>query len=189
MPLWDKTSSLPKYLKRTDKRKTIATDRGFVIRTNYTDSANNARVKEEILVSLEGVANSTNFGSPSISDTWFASPTAANNTVVTFFVSFDEPIAYANSTQGTLQIAIANTALGANNLVAVSNTTFTGANNTIKFTFTPTVPGTYALAGQTIANATATVITSLKSLNSGNEAISLVMSNTAAALAGTVVVS
>lgn len=190
MPIWNKSGTLPKSLNRFDKRKVIATERGFVYRTNYTDVHGNSRSKDEILVNLEGAANSTNFGAPSISDAWFANTTYANNTVVTFTLSFDEPIAYANSTIGALKVTMANTVAGVAGLTATSNTTIFGANNQIRFTFTPTAAGTYAITGaQTMTNATATAISSLKSVNSGNEAITLTISAPEAALAGTVVIT
>lgn len=190
MPIWTKLGQLPKNLNRADKRKVIATDRGFVSRINYTDVHSKNRVKEEILVAIDGAANSTNFGAPSISDIWFANNSIANNTVATLFVSFDEPIAYANATVGTLKLAIANTSGGVSGLSAVSNTTIIGANNTLRFTFTPTAAGTYAVTGsQTMSNATATAITSLKSTNSGNEAITLTISANEAALASSLVVT
>ena len=189
MPIWNKSGQLPQSLSREQKRSVIATDRGFVNRITYTDTHGNARIKDEVLVNLEGVANSSNFGAPSITDMWWANNTVANNAVATLYVSYDEPIAYANSTIGALKIVVANTSGGVSTLVAVSNTTIQGANNTLKFTFNATPAGTYEIQGQTMANAGATAITSLKSVNSGNEAITLTFANSVSAVAGSLTVT
>jgi hypothetical protein len=186
MPLWDKTSKIPTWVKKpSQKRRLIATDKGFVLRRTYTDSQSNYRQKDEILVALTGVANSTNFGNPSITDVWFDATKSAPNTTfnvysgtpVQVYVSYDEPLGYANSTQGTLKLAISNTTLGAA-YTAVSNVTFFGGNNQIQFNFTPTANGTYTVLGQTMSNSGATSIASLGSLNSGNEAPTFVIANT-----------
>lgn len=188
MPLWNKTNKIPVTMNRKKKRRIIATDLGFVHRVvKYNSTANTYSIKDELLVPLRGVANT--FGAPGISDVWFANASITANTVATFYMSLDEPIAYANSTVGTLKLGISNTSGGAAGLFAVSNTAITGANNTLTFTFTPTVAGTYAITGNTtMTNATSTAITSLKSTNIDLEAITLTVSVAEAALAGSLTV-
>lgn len=183
MPLWDKTTSLPKNLDRESKRNVVATDVGFVRRQVYTDADGNARTKEEILVSLDGVANSSNFGAPSISDVWHSKSTAVINTPIDTFVSFDEPVSIA----AAAKIAVANT-VGGSAKVGVAAATPVLAGNTLKFTWTPTVAGTYKVQAQSIANNTAVAI-NLRSTNSGTETATLVISGPNSNTAGIVIVT
>ncbi len=178
MPLWDKTSNKPKNLTRAEKRNVIATDVGFVRR-----QVKGSRVIDEILVSIRGLANSTNFGAPTIDDMYHSSDSVVVNAPVTTFIVFDEPItANANS-----QIAVANTVAGGA-VVGVANTTLFHAQNAIAFTWTPTVAGTYKVQAQTVANNTATAL-NFTSRNSGNEAASLVISGPVSNTAGLVIVT
>ncbi len=189
MSTWDKTSKLPSSLTRADKRSVIATDRGFVRRQKYTDVHSNVRIKDELLVPINGLANSTNFGSPSVSDIWFTSGTATANTEVTINLTFDEPVSH-NGLAGDIRMAVANTAGGAAGLVAThtaNSSSVTGASNFIEFTFTPTVAGSYTISAQTLANVTSTAI-NLRSLNTGTEAVALTVNTAIAATVGTLVV-
>lgn len=188
MALWSKTGALPKWLSRVAKRKIIATEQGFVRRVNYTDIHGRSRSKDEIIAVVPGVANSTNMGSPSIQDLWYSANPVVHGNPVTISVTFDEPIGYLG-TAGKLKIAVANTAGGASGLSAVSSTTIYGANNEIRFSFTPSTAGTYKVQAQTASNGSATTVGNLKSLNSGNEAVSLVISGTVSNTAGSLTVT
>lgn len=190
MSSWDKTSKLPSHLPRAEKRSVIATDRGFVRRQKYTDVHSNVRIKDELLVPIDGLANSSNFGAPNISDVWFSSDTATANTEVTVNVTFDEPVNHSGLS-GSIKMAIANTAAGASGLVAIhtSNaTSITGSSNQLSFSFVPTVVGSYSVSAQTLANVSATAI-NLRSLNTGTEAATLTVNTAIAATVGTLTVT
>jgi hypothetical protein len=178
MPLWDKTSSKPKNLTRAEKRDVIATDVGFVRR-----QVKGTRVIDEVLVSLDGVANSTNFGEPTIDDMYHSTDTVVANTTVTTYVVFDEPI----TPNAAAKIDIANTVAG-EAVVGVANTTLYHAQNAIAFTWTPTVAGTYKVQAQTVANNTSTAL-NFTSKNAGNEVASLVISGPVSNTAGLVIVT
>ncbi len=197
MPLWNKTSKLPVYVKLlSEKRRTVMTDKGIFLNRTYTDAQGNARNKKEELVPLTTPANSTNFGTPAINSVWFL--TTANTSNGTFNVysgtntnikiSFNQPVGYANSTQGTFQLAVANTVNGAA-INAVSNTGITGANNHLNFFVTPVTAGTYTVQAQTITNATATAISSFVTTNASNVAPSYVIANSALTDIGTMTVT
>lgn len=183
MALWDKISNLPKYLNRKQKRNVVATDVGFVRKIVYKDAGNVDRTKEELLVPLKGVANSSNFGAPSVSDVWHSRDTAVINTPITTFVSYDEPLLIS----GGVKINVANTA-GGSAKVGVATTTLVNAQNTLAFTWTPTVAGTYKVQAQTMANSSATAI-NLRSGNAGNESATLVIAGPASNTAGLVIVT
>lgn len=178
MPLWDKTSSKPKNLTRAEKRNVIATDVGFVRR-----QVKGTRVMDEILVAIDGLANTTNFGAPTIDDMYHSIDTVVANTPITTYIVFDEPI----NVNANAQIQVANTVGGAE-VVAVANTTLYHAQNSIGFTWTPTVAGTYKVQAQTVANNTSTAL-NFTSRNSGNEAASLVISGPVSNTAGLVIVT
>lgn len=180
MSLWDKTSKLPQYLSRADKRNVIATNQGFVRRVK-----SGTRSKDELLVAIHGLANSTNFGTPKVTDVWHMASTVSTNTTVNTYISFSEPLAWS---AGRIKVTVANTA-GGNNIIARSvDTTVRGSNNTLMIRWKPAVAGTYKIQAQTVANATATAIT-LKSTNTGAENASLVVSGTVSNTSGTVIVS
>lgn len=187
MSLWNKTGTKPQNLTRVEKRNVIATDRGWIRRLRYTDTHGNVRTKDEILVSLEGLANSSNMGTPSISDMVHSSSAIANGESITTTIYFDEPVANGNI-EGSFQLTVANTAAGSSGGIAVANTVITGANNILSFIWTPDGAGTYKIEAQTITNATATAV-SLKSTNAGGENASLIVSGTVSNTAGSVVVS
>ncbi len=183
MALWDKTSTLPKSLNREQKRNVVATEQGFVRKHAYTDADGSKRNREEVLVALQGVANSSNFGLPSVTDVWHSVDTAVINTPITTYVSYDEPLFVS----GAAKVNVANT-VGGSAKVAVAPATMINANNTLSFVWTPTVAGTYKVQAQTIANNSATAI-NLRSTNTGNEAATLVISGTASNTAGLVIVT
>lgn len=186
MSLWNKTGKLPQNLTRAEKRNVVATDAGWVRRQKYTDVHDNVRVKSEVLVTLSGLANTTNMGSPSVSDVWIASASLVANTELELKVSFDEPVLQGENA-GNLIIAVANTAGGAAvNAFCLANTDVTGAENTLTFTFTPTVAGTYKIQAQTMTSNTSA---NLVSMNIGGEAASLVIGGAVSNTSGTFVVS
>lgn len=185
MPLWDKAGKKPEYLSRIEKRNVVGTDIGFVRRITYTDVHGNSRQKDEVLVPIYDLAGPTNMGFPDITDVWHEPSTAVANTEISTFVSFDEPVR-ANT---DLQISIANTAGGAT-ATATANTTVYYANNTLKFTWTPTVAGTYKVQAQTIVASSNSASGQLViSLNSGHESANLVITGTVSNTSGTIIIS
>lgn len=188
MPLWSKTGTKPQGYDRTQKRSIVATDLGWEKQIAYKDNENATRLKREVIADVTGLANSTNMGTPSIADIWFSASTAVANTAVDVFVSFDEPVAH-NSGGGALKLNVANTVGGSAQVaVCATNTIITNAQNTLQFSFTPTVAGTYKIQAQTIANNTATAI-NLRSKNTGTEAASLVISGPVSNTGGLLVVT
>ena len=183
MALWDKISSLPKYLNRKQKRNVVATDQGFVRKITYTDSDGSLRRRNEVLVPLKGVANSSNFGAPTITDVWHTTDRAVINTPLKVFVSYSEPL----TVSGGVKLNVANTA-GGSAKVAVAPATLVNSENTLAFTWTPTVAGTYKVQAQTMANSSATAI-NLRSSNAGTEVAPLVISGPASNTAGLVIVT
>lgn len=188
MTLWNKTGKLPQDLNRAEKRNVVATAEGYVRRQVKTDVNNNVRIIDQVLVAIGGLANSSNMGSPSITDVWHVPATiaAGNAASVVTYVSFDEPVKF-DGASGTIAMTIANTAGGAT-VTAVSNTSVAGSNNTIAFTWIAETAGTYKVQAQTLANSSSTAV-ALKSLNAGNEAASLVVSGTVSNTSGDFIAS
>lgn len=183
MALWDKTGSLPKNLNREQKRNVVATDVGFVRKISYTAADGSARKQNEMLVPVRGVANSTNFGAPTIVDVWHSVDTAVINTPIQTFVSYDEPLTIG----GGVKLNVANTA-GGSAKVATSPATLINAENTLAFTWTPTVAGLYKVQAQTMANSSATAINLLSS-NAGTEVAPLIITGPVSNTAGMVIVT
>ena len=171
MPLWDKTSKAPPQLNQANNRHVIATDKGWLRRTNYTDAAGNPRTKEELLVAIQSLANSTNMGLPAIREVYhtFEEEGSVYKDVKTFVV-FDEPITIRSNTFSTL--AIGNTASG-NSIVGHSNGTVVGANNIIAFHWHPKEFGTYKIDTQIVSNSSP-----IHSLNEGGETANLTIHST-----------
>ena len=196
MSLWDKTSKVPSNLTRAEKRNVIVTDVGFVRRDKYVDVHGNLRRKDVLLVPIGGLANSTNFGMPTVTDMYFG--TNPNTTVTTGVVNqpvsvtvvYDEHV-FHSGVAGSLKMTVANTVGGASTYTAVHTanaTSVNGADNQLTFTFTPSVAGTYKIQAQTIANSTATAA-NLVSRSTGNEVASLVVSPTVSNTCGLIVVA
>lgn len=171
MSIWNKTSNKPQNLSRQDKRNVIATDIGWVRRITYTDVHGNSRRKDEILVAIDGLANTSNMGIPEIDDVW-SQNNAVINTPVNTWISFNEPI----TTTTKVKVNIANTAGGGAGLVASSaNTTAVYGGNKLLVRWTPTVAGSYKVSAQTVANGSTGAI-NVRSANAGTEAANLVIS-------------
>ena len=180
MSIWNKTTNLPQNLSRPDKRNVIVTNEGFIRRIK-----SGTRSKDELLVPINGLANSTNFGTPKPTDMWHSASSVVVNTYVNTYISYSEPL---NWVAGKVKMTVANTA-GGNNMVARSANTFVhGSNNTVMFRWRPTVAGTYKVQAQTVANSTATAV-NLKSTNSGGEAASLVITGLTSNTTGTISVT
>ena len=178
MPLWDKSGTKPKYLPTEESRRCIATNDGWVLRRNFTDVHSNARTKDEILVSIGNLGDSSDMGQPSVSTMWLANTSGGtdikNGLVNYLYVGFDEPVAFANGS-AVFTIAVANTVSG-NAVNAASNNNIasvTQANNTLVFAFTPGAVGTYKVQAQNIGNTTAATP---YSLNTGGEIANLTIS-------------
>ena len=172
MSLWNKSSKFPQNLNRQQKRNVVVTDKGFVRRITYKDAQNVNRVKDELLVTISGLANSSNFGSPNVVDVWFTRSTGTVNTAIETWISFDEPI----TSTTTAKITIANTAGGASTYVATTPNTAVYDTNKLRFTWTPLVAGTYKVGAQTIANATSSAL-NIRSRNTGTETATLTISS------------
>ena len=183
MPLWDKTSNRPKNLSRIDKRSVVATDKGWVKRITYTDVHANERSKDEILVPLPGLANSTNMGAADIDDMWFSTNNVVINNAVNVNLVFNEPIRVT----GAWSLSVANTAGGsAKTATSAGASTVVLANNNLVFTFTPTAAGTYKIQAQTIAN---TSTGDIVSRNTGTETASKVITGAVSNTAGIITVT
>lgn len=177
MPLWNRTT-LPKNLTREEKRNIVATDIGYVRKLKRGNTT-----KEELIVPINGVANSSNWGAPIITDMWHSNTQVPVNTQVSTFVSYSEPLTVA----GSSRVTVANTA-GGSVRTAVATNNVIGAENTLQFNWTPTIPGTYKIQAQTIANNTGTAI-NLRSQNTGTETGSLVINGVISNTAGIVIVT
>lgn len=102
MPIWNKTGTKPQDLKdRAEKRNVIATDIGWVRRINFTDVHSNARTKEELLVAISGLANSTNMGFPDVDDVFFQNGPFTGEDVLVG-VAFNEPVAFIDAGDHTI---------------------------------------------------------------------------------------
>ena len=184
MPLWDDTSTPPKSLKGKQKRNVVKTPIGW-IRAGERDGT----VGEKLII----VANTTSFATSSITDMWFANSdntqelAAALNQPLNIFVSFDQPI---QSLGAGVKLAVANTSGGSVGVAkSAIGTTAVVEGNKLKFTFTPSVAGTYKVQAQTMANGSTGSLSLRTTTGNGNTAISLVVSGTQSNTTGTIVVS
>lgn len=181
MALWDKISTRPQYLNTSNNRTVIGTEKGWVRRIKYTDSGGNVRVKDEVLVAIGELADSTNLGFPNIRDVFHSATAVANNVTVTSYLVFDEPISIQDS--GVVTVAVANTVSG-NAINAASNSTVEGADNWIAVKWTPTIPGTYKIEAQLASNTQPVV-----SLNAEGETANLYILPESSNSGGTVTVT
>lgn len=175
MTRWSLTGSKPDWLSTEDQRYIVATNEGWVFEKRYTNTMGNTKVHRELLVSIDGLSNSSNMGAPTITDVFLANSAGGNvirkNDVSYAVVLFDEPI--AGSPVGWT-LTVANTASG-NNITAHANTgtTYTYANNSLVFMFSTANTGTYKIQGQSLANSNDLV----KSINPGLESVSRLISD------------
>lgn len=177
MALWGKdASSYPKWLNVAKfKRNVVRTPVGWVRLPKKYGSPN------ELLVS---VANTASLGTSVVTDVYHTPSTVVANNTVTTIISYNQPI---QNLGGSLKLSVkkdANTSA-----VAVAPATTVVEGNKLKFTWTPTVAGTYKLEAQTAANASATAVSVRTTTGNGNTAVSLVISGTMSNTAGTVIVS
>lgn len=163
-----------------NKRNVVATDKGWVRRKINKDAASGVvRIRDEMLVPIGGLANSTNLGFPDISQIYFSGKgSGANGTIANCYVVFNEPVKYSGAGV-SLKLTVANTtgaeiAVTATATRSNSNTGVVVANNTLVFRFTPTRRGTFKVNAQTIAN-TSTGSANLVSRNTGAESANLVI--------------
>lgn len=190
MSSWDKTSKRPVYFTDPDqRRRVIGTERGWVLRRNFTEAGTNAvRQKDELLVPISE-ASVTNFGAPKIVEMYYANTSGGDtikaNTSNYLYLVFNQPV---KRFAGTLDLVLANTSGGHANIHAVNALLdpVSNANNTIRFTFTPPTAGTYKASAQTLANSAANPC---KSRNTGATAASLVIDGVTSNTYGIVVVS
>lgn len=197
MPLWSKTGTKPQYLNSANTRNCIATNDGWVLRSNYTDVHSNARQKDEILVAIGNLGDSTDMGQPSISEIYLTDATGTeassftNGELVLAKVVFDEPINLIGNSTFTYTLAVANTVSG-NAVTATANgsATATNANNTLEFRFAP-VTGTYKINAQNLSNTVTGNSTTLRmySLNTSGEIANLTISAAVSNALGTFTVT
>ena len=181
MALWDKTSTKPQHLNAANSRNVIATDQGWVRRIAFTDAGGSGRIKDEILVPIGGLANSTNMGFPNITEMYHSRTTGTVPVVVTTYVVFDEPVYRLGS--GTFTLAVANTVSG-NTITAFSDGVVVGSNNQLAFEWRATAAGTYKVQSQLASNTRP-----ILSHNSGNETANLYILPAASNGAGSVVLT
>lgn len=141
MPLWSKgdtntASGGPQFLKGSRfEQEIMATDNGWVREKRYTDMHGNKRVKQEMLVPIRGLANSTNLGTATISSVKFTRKTGAKGSTITVHVGYNERV-LVNSGTPTLALLAANTS---NNAVPSTITTsYASGSNTNVLVFTTT---------------------------------------------------
>lgn len=158
------------------KRDVVATDVGYVYRQVI-----GSRVKDEILVAIGNLANSTNLGFPNIVDVYFSSNSSGGTALdegdsANVYVVFNEPVKHSGLAGG-LQLTVANS-VGSNVTVAYANsgnglTDIIRANNTVVFSWTvPAAGGTFTVDAGDVANSTLTAA-NLVSYNTGNESANL----------------
>lgn len=175
-----------------NKRNIIATDKGWV-RRRIKETDNTVRIVDEMLVPINGLANSTNLKFPDIAQIYFSSNSTggsalANGTSANIYVVFNEPVFFKGGGV-RLKLTVANTVSG-NAIIARttsrvnSNTNIVNANNTVVFKFVPVINGTYKVNAQVVANNT-TGTSNLSSLNTGNEAANLTIVGAVSNAAGT----
>ena len=148
MPLWSKTdtdtaSGGPQFLKGSRfEQEIIADDKGWNRRKVYTDCHGNARVKNELLVPIRGLANSTNLGTATISSVKFSAKTGSKGGTITVKVGYNERVK-VNSGTPTLRLLVANTTSSTTrNFIDVS---YSAGSNTNVLTFTGTSYGNAAI--------------------------------------------
>lgn len=169
MSLWDKTNTPPKNLTQAEKRNVIITDQGFVRRRVYTDQNSRTRTKDEILVSIGGLANSTNWKFARITDAWSGNTTVTHGGTVNVWVSFSEPLS-SSGLSGRIKMTVSNTASGNAMLATSSGTVYDG--NKLVFRFKPSLGGTYKVNAHLMANGSSTAVNT-RSTNSGTELANL----------------
>lgn len=187
MPIWTNTGQKPANLSRTEKRDVIATERGWVKRIKFTDVHSNVQRKDEVLVAIGNLANSSQMGFPTVTDVWHHASSVANGTTVNTWVSFSEPVQHSGL-YANLQLTVANTASG-NAMVAIANSTVYGADNRVLFRWTPNTAGTYKIEAQTIANNTPGIAANLVSMNTGAEDANLVITGIVSNTGGSITVT
>lgn len=181
MALWSNdNTTYPSYLDTKQKRNVVRTPQGWVRISKRNGSPN------ELLVA---VANVAAMPTSTIKQMWHTGSTGLTatspvNTAITTIVTFDQPI---QSLGGGYKITVANTAGGSAKTGTSPSTIYEG--NKIKFTWTPTVAGTYKIQAQTIANSSASAVSLRSTTGNGNTAVSLVISGTVSNTASTIVVS
>jgi hypothetical protein len=154
MTLWNKTATLPKYLTRADKRNVVVTKIGFVRRFVRTNVFNNTSIKDETLEAIGGLANSSNFGSPKITDVWHtvsASPLAAVRTLVEKRTLTSGTVAKTGGVSNTLVNGTGTaftTQLPAGTRFKINQTyhTVVSVANTTRMTITPATTATANVA-------------------------------------------
>ena len=179
------------------KRNVIATNLGWVRRTNKTTDST-ARQHDEVLVAAnpgttsmsDGYANVVHLAFPDITEIYISSNSTGGNALVksdtaNLYIVFNEPIRHKGG-KGFMRVRIANTVTG-NTLIATGTantaapTNIINANNTLVLRFKPGVAGTYKVNSNTIAFSSVsggTFAANLVSLNitTGPDAANLVIS-------------
>lgn len=178
MARWDLTGSKPDWFSTTEQRYIVATNEGWVYENRYTTTQGNTKVHRELLVSIGGLSNTTNMGSPSITEVFLANSSGGTSIrkgdLSHAYVVFDEPL------QGDptgWHFNVANTASGNNSVATSISSTLSYANNVVDFRFTTAVKGKYKVQGQTITNTSDLLLSHNDSNESVNRLISDAVSN------------
>lgn len=166
------------------KRNVIATEKGWVRRTNGTGGRAGRQIDEVLVAAHPGVAGgyagANYLGFPDIAQIYLGDETGsggyANNVAMNLYVVFNEPVKFSTGTSSlTLEATKgANTiTFEANNALGITN-----ANNTLVFEGTLGIDdsGVYTIGAQTITVASGGLV----SLNAGGESANLVITAAAA---------
>lgn len=137
MALYSKNNQ-PKNLSREQKRHVVATDQGWArIVTKGT------RVLTNLLVYIR---NMTAGNAPNIVDVYFDATSGAIGQARTVNVVFDEPVKFgATPTDATIVVENRTTPASPVTGTMLTTASYINAQNTLVFTFTPTVAGTYGI--------------------------------------------
>lgn len=174
MARWDLTGKRPDWFSKEQQRYIVGTNEGWVFERRYVTEMGNHRIHREVLVTADGLANSTYLGAPTIAEIYVANSTGGEGHFeagddLYVGVVYDEPLV-GDPTGWTLEVTNLD---DGTTITATANSTKLYANNVLVFQFTTANSGTYKIEGQTIANSSADV----KSANIENENVELLISD------------
>jgi hypothetical protein len=158
------------------KRNVIATNKGWVRRTNGTGNRAGRQI-DEVLV--------THLGFPDVAQVYYGANTKSDGeystaVVMDINVVFNEPVWFNTANNAKLTLSFAGATFDANTTNGIIN-----ANNTIVFKGTPVSTGSQKVAAQSITE----VAAGLVSLNVGGETANLVITGAVSNTAGSVTVA
>lgn len=171
------------------KRNVIATNKGWVRRTNGTGNRA-GRQFDEVLVAAhpggaDGYESAAHLGFPDVAQVYYGANTKSDGEystaeVMDINVVFNEPVWFNTVDDAKLTLSFAGATFDANTTNGIIN-----ANNTIVFKGTPVSTGSQKVAAQSITE----VAAGLVSLNVGGESANLVITGAVSNTAGSVTVA